>query len=320
MGLSRAQATASVDTHLTNMITSYTPDSFVPVNDMVAPPLDLPDISSGFMEHETDDWSANHTDEWNDSQGANEIDVDKPTKVPFVVPLYSYRVCLTEKKIKEREQSGESRDSFVQRKVLALTNKLLLKRELRLASKITTAANYDSGMSGAASAYWSAAGGDPVGNTETALAALSGRGYPATHVLCDDAAYIYLTRHVALLAYGNPQMRGRLTPEEIKAVLGVIPIVGVSKYDNAGTRTSIFGNGNVVYFHMPVVPAPAQSGVKCFARTIVAQPLLVRTWKDEPRNGTVYEVSMQYTHVWGILDNATDKDSEGGYLLTGAMA
>jgi len=320
MPLSRAELTGSVNPHLSQMVLSLGPETFKSVNDLVAPPLNRFGYRSGTFAHNTRLWMADTADEVS-RKGSIEVDVERPTRVSFVATKRGFKCLITRDDLEDIAQGGGDPNAYVQDQVTRLAVMVKMRKERRLMTKITTAANFDSSMSGAAGALWTAAGGDPLSDFSTAKKALIGRGRPGTHFVADLVAQEELRKHISLVAFGSPQARAMVDDAQIESILGLKPIWSEQRYATAAdVLTSVIGVGNVVVFHMPSVPGPTSETPACFCRTMVSRDLEVREWEDQSADGMWYECVHTYTHEFGIIDNTTDKDSEGGYLITTCLS
>jgi hypothetical protein len=112
--------------------------------------------------------------------------------------------------------------------VEACNEGIAYKRELRVASALTTASNYSGNtttLSG--SDQWdSAAGGDPIQDIQTGIAALF-NGFGATRLVgfCSLSGFLSLARHPLLLDLFKYNKQGLLKREDIASYLGLDEIL-----------------------------------------------------------------------------------------------
>lgn len=115
---------------------------------------------------------------------------------------------------------------------------LAIKREIRIMTKMTTAGNYPTGnkvtLSG--SSQWdSASGGDPIGDIQTAAAALFHGSTPTRLVgFTNLDVFNVLVRHAALLDLFKYTRDGLITSQQLAGLFGLDELlVGASRYDTA---------------------------------------------------------------------------------------
>lgn len=112
-----------------------------------------------------------------------------------------------------------------------------LRREMRLATKLTTAANYAGNtttLSGA-NQWNSASGGDPIKNIQDGIAALwGGTGQTDIVGFTNLDGYNTLTRHPAILDLLKYTEKGLATKQQLASIFGLSDIlVGAARQDTA---------------------------------------------------------------------------------------
>lgn len=122
----------------------------------------------------------------------------------------------------------------------SVLNGLALKREIRIAAKMTTASNFPTGnkVTLAGSDQWdSATGGDPIGAIQTASAALFNGSSPTKLVgFTSLDVFNVLVRHPAILDLFKYTRAGIMTNQQLAGLFGLDEIlVGAARLDTANS-------------------------------------------------------------------------------------
>jgi hypothetical protein len=323
MPLSQAQL-APVDPVLTEHAQRIAPTGFIA--DQLAPPL-TGKAESGQIQI----WDRQNLQIPDDSYRAVGVEASyarspEPSYVSYTTSAHARKILITQRELDKVSRSGGDPSKLVFSRTRAITEQLLLEKEYTLATKATTAANYDTNHSSAigAGSEWDTASGDPIANLFTAINQIEDQGIFPNVAAMDIKVWRALQRHSDLLDIFKYTSGGRITPEQFLNFFGLRPLISRVKYYTGSAMAAMWGDNCIVASVPNVSPDmnPPESDV-AYARSVEAEPMTVRTI-DAPEldHKGAYWVECQhiYTPEWFTIDNTTDLDSIGGYLLTNCLA
>jgi hypothetical protein len=226
--------------------------------------------------------------------------------------------------------------------ILTIVERLMIRRERLMVSKVSTAGNYPSGLTSTLGAglKWSDVGGDPEGDAKTAKIAVKGIcGKMANALALSWQAWEALRQSAALkdrLKYTSGQS---ITEEQVKNLLGLKYLHICSAQYNSNLEgnatqslSDIWGTYGLFYFKNP----DQKRRTLCYGRQYFVtnkstdssgKPnggFYVYTYEDQPRGSGAGRIKV-IEHGWEyLLDFATlDSQSSGkvgaGYLLQGII-
>jgi hypothetical protein len=204
----------------------------------------------------------------------------------------------------------------------AVRSGLAIKREIRIATLLTTAANYPTGnkvtLSG--SDQWdSSAGGDPIKVIQTATAALF-RGPNPTRLVGFTSIEVFnaLVRHVSLLDLFKYTRQGLITSQQLAALFGLDDLlVGAARYDtaNSGQTASYSRIWGKHFGILRVAVRPSRRSAHFGTTFQLNTDPHAFNWFD-PRKG---KAGANYVKI-GWSDDHKIVASDTGYLISDAIA
>ena len=201
----------------------------------------------------------------------------------------------------------------------ALMQKILLARELRVASIFCTSGNFTN--TGAASALWTnETTGNPLGEINTAIATIPFSGEDSSLVAyCARPVWNALRKHPQLLALKGTTT-GQVSRQEFASYFEIDELLVSDSWKetaNIGLTASYARAWTSTVFGIVRVPKViATPDASVFAITFRAKPgLQVRTW-DEPAIGKGGSEAVQVE----VSDDEAIVQADMGYLLTSVIA
>lgn len=201
----------------------------------------------------------------------------------------------------------------------SVRNGLSIKREIRIATKLTTAANYPTGnkvtLSGG-SQWDSAGGGDPIGAIQTATASLF-MGSTPTRLVGWTSLDVFnvLVRHPMLLDLFKYTREGLITSQQLAGLFGLDELlVGASRFDtaNAGQGAASFSRIWGKFFGVARVAIRPSRRSAHFGSTFqLSTDPHAFNWFD-PRKG---KAGSNYVKI-GWSDDHKIVASDTGYLIS----
>lgn len=267
--------------------------------------------NDAFLEETADDRSY---------KGSNIIDPEGMTSFTYVTSPKGLKIPVIDRDLKARA-TVETPEAYRNRMVSRMVHNFLLQREIRQATKATTAANYVSGMSETISAgsEFDTDNSDIRGVFENAEGALDDRMKPATHVLIPKRVMNAIAKDSDMLEYLRVK-NGRFSAMDIEDSYSMKVIIAADYYKNsAGSLVNVWGD-NMIFFHMPVEWGPSDPGGPCFGRTVEFQSLESRRYMLNDPKGWMEVIESEYDLIFAAVDNSTNKDSIGGYLVRNCLA
>lgn len=204
----------------------------------------------------------------------------------------------------------------------SVLNGLALKREIRIASKLTTAGNYPTAnkVTLAGADQWdSAAGGDPIGVVQTAMAALF-QGSSPTRTIGFTSLDVFnvLVRHAQLLDLFKYTREGLITSQQLAGLFGLDELlVGQARNDTANSgQTAVYGRiwGNF-FGIVRVAVRPSRRSAHFGSTFQLNSDPHAFNWFD-PRKG---KAGSNYVKV-GQSDDHKIVASDTGYLISSPIA
>ena len=215
----------------------------------------------------------------------------------------------------------------------ALMQESKVNREIELAAKILATANYETNYSTTLTGtdQWSDyTNSTPTSDIDGAVQKIHSGAVPGPYsMLLGKAVYDKLKRHPDLLEHFKYTSGQSITAEMIAEYFDLRRVligeaVKNTAAENAADALSYVWGKNAVLFADPVSPGTKQAtfGRMIHDKLFGNAPMWVRRWDfKEGGEGVVkIEVEMRYTFQFIAIDNLTDLDSVGGYLIAGAVA
>lgn len=217
---------------------------------------------------------------------------------------------------------------------VALTEMLMLALEVELATKLTTTANYDTSYSETLTGtdQWSDyTNSKPITKIRDAMQQVHSGGVTGPYsLLLGKAVYDTLIDHPSITDRVKYTSAESVGPDVLARIFGARRVlvgeaVKNTAAENATDSLSYVWGKNAVIFADPVSPGIKQATFgRLFYDTVTegGGPFWTRRW-DEPARGTnvtAIEVNGRWSLEWIALDDLSDKDSVGGYLIAGAVA
>lgn len=319
MSLSDVQASAGISKHLSNLATSYTSDPSLYVADRVAMPLHQTGVVAYNFQRNQAGWSDLSSTHRAKGSPAMTLDDENEQLISGFLDDNAVRSFLSERDFLLREQAGVSRQQVIENAVRRVTGSLMINREYKLASLLTTSGNYNANNSGAAAAYWTAgtSGSDPVADVLGAMSEI------AKGPCAGGEYYMVADESIWLTLMGNEQIRKACggisfapSIEDIGRILHVRPIVSKAKY-NGGN--SMFGK-NAVIFKRPEIVDPFDENANCSFRLIhnTELPVTIKTYKKEELDGMYVEGQSNYEIISPYAD--ANNKINSAFLITGVVA
>ena len=210
-----------------------------------------------------------------------------------------------------------------------ITSQLMLEREQAIATKVTTAANYKTGLTTTLSgtAQWSDLDdSSPITDVRTGMRAVMAEIFKEPNLaVIPYKVMSYLEDNDKIINRIKYSMPGVLTADLIAGVLGVekvvVPGAGYNTA-NPGQTTSLsylWGNDVVLAY----VPERAGLKIPAFGYEFVwgypnGGAQVVERWREMPRKSDVIRVSRRYDIKFVAVDGSGD--TTAGYLIKAAIA
>src|SRR5574343_74702 len=206
-----------------------------------------------------------------------------------------------------------------------LTERLMLGLEAAAITKAFTAANFPSANKVTLTNDWSSASSDPIAEIQTAQEAilLALAGMPADSMALDLTSYHYLCRHPDIVDRVKYVKGSVATVDEsaLSALFGlqVHVLAGVkntAQPDTAGTVTKSFMTSDKGLVYRSAGPEGLRTA--SFGRMLIPPggDFQIRRYVDDAADGTFIEASLEYALQFCAVDNTTNGDSIGGYLIS----
>lgn len=303
-----------VDAALSDFATAYRNDGFIA--DLLCPVVMVDKRSDKYFTRSRRDVSTIVNDIIGPKSRANEASYDVSTS-NYSVTGRALVDFVSAAEVRNADAPLDPRQLAVQN----LMQKLMLAREIRVATLLTTSGNYAPGNTSAVAVPWSTVtGSDPIGDINTAMAAIPFSGEDTQFFgFCSRPVWNALRKHPDILALKGLD-KGQVSRAEFASFFELdAMLVSDVWYDTANPGQSASysrGWGSSVF---GVVRVPRQlSGpdISAFACTFRVKPgMQVRTW-DEPSRGEGGSEAIQVE----FADDEVIVQNDMGYLLTGVVA
>lgn len=220
---------------MTNLSTMYKNDDFI--GEQLMPVAPVPKYSDNLVTYDKRDRTAGPTDEMGSRSAANELSEERGTD-SYSLKLYGLQNSLPASTVENQDPAFDEMLDLIE----AINDVLALKREIRCATALTTAANFAGNtatLSG--SDQWnSAAGGDPLKNLQDGLAACwSGTGPGDFYGYCSLDVWNVLARHPRLLDLFKYTAPGLTKMDAVAREIGLAKLlVGAARQDTANPGSS----------------------------------------------------------------------------------
>lgn len=304
------------DTFLTNMSQAYANDSYI--GERLVTPVPVQKRSNKYAVYPQREMFEAPSDLISSEKAqANEISETR-SSASYELKDYGYQNFVSNETIENQDVPFNERVDAT----LHLAEHLARKREERIASVLTTAANYGSGNTAtlAGSDQWnSAGGGNPIKNIQDAKAALF-NGPGATDIVAFSSLAVFnvLARHLQLLDLQKYTINGLLTPEAIARYFGFSAyLVGESRKQTANEgQTAAYSRIWGDDFGIVRVSRSPSLRTASFASLFrKASDPVVTEWFD----ATAGKSGGYYTKM-AVSEDTKVVASFGGYLFKAAVA
>ena len=220
-------------TFLTNLSVQYANDEYI--GERLVPVVPVDKRSDEFATYSKRDRLGQYDDKIGPRGDANEVEENRGSDNYSVVDRALQNFVPAETVDNQDAVFDEMMDLTE-----SVADNLALNREIRIATLLTTAANYASGNSATLSGsdQWdSASGGDPIKKIQDAIAALwTGKGQTDLVGFTSLDVFNVLVRHPMLLDLFKYTREGLLTRQQLAGLFGLSDLlVGAARYDSANS-------------------------------------------------------------------------------------
>lgn len=314
-------ATVHLNQYLSDFVVGYANDEFVA--DKLISPVPVSNRSDSFVKHDKRNiFSAPDDGLAGPRSIANEVNRTYSTDNYSVVDRALQEYV-------DNEVLKNADEAFMELigNALDLVDKLMLRREIRGATLLTTAANYSGNTTALTGVEWNSGalvsgaynGGTPVNTIRTAISALFSGGRGRTVMFSSLDVFNVLSNHAHIRALFPSTAEGVATTQQIARYFMVDEyVVGRARQDTAnigqaaGTFSRIWGNSLGV---VRVAAVPSRTKVAGFAsRFYMREDPVLTNWID-PAVGK----SGGHYHKVGISEDLKITAADTGWLLTGVI-
>lgn len=298
------------NTFLSNMSVQYANDEYIGERLIPAVPVDKRSNSFAIypkrerLEYPNDDLSSRSV--------PNELEETRSSD-NYSVRDYGFSNFVSDDTLDNQDDIFDEMVDLVE----AINEGIAFKRELRLATVLTTTGNYAGNTAAlAAGDRWdSASGGNPVEDIQTALAAMwSGRGATQRIAFCSLDVFNVLSRHPMILDMLKYQRSGLAKREEISNIFGLDDLlVGAARKQTANegqtaAYSRIWGN---VFGIVRVAKRPSKRSAHFASLFRMNGDPVTTEWYDQK----IGKKGGNYAKV-GVSEDAKVVAGDTGYLLT----
>ena len=309
-------AQVHVDSALSDFATAYSSGELFA--DMLSPIKGVSKRSAKFFTYSRRDTEKRVNDRLSTEGGANEISYSQGTSNYSVEDRGLNGIVPS-----EVESNADAPLSPEEDTTQDVTAALMREREIRVATLLTTQANFASGNYATAGAYWSdKVSGTPLDDINTGHAALPPTDNAKTYLVMSRPVWNALRVHPDMLGLrgGGGVDRGQVSRREAAESLEVDEIlVSNAWYDtaNAGqtvSRARIWSGTKAVLVRVPA--SVSGNRVHSFSVTFRENPgLVVRKWEDPDRGkGGSLVVRVEFS------DDEVIVQDDAAYLIQGVLA
>jgi hypothetical protein len=311
------------------------------IGDVLFPTVQVRKQSDKYFVFGRESWLPETSDYRAPGTEANEIPGLQVSLSPYYAQEHALQIAVTD----EERENADSQFSPDRDGTELVTSKIHLGREVAIKNKVTTVANYATGMSldlsGTPTAQWNDyTNSDPIAAVRVAVRAIHAKLFMEPNLaIIPYQVMSVLQDHPKIIERIKYSERAVLTPEIIAAVLGLnrvlVPGVGIGS-GSAGQPSGTAGNavtasylwGKDVLFAW----VPARPGLRtpAFGYEFVwsypgAGAQAVDRWREEKRKSDVIRVGRRYDLQFvgvGINpgDAATYNKVISGYLIKNVIA
>lgn len=298
------------NTFLSSMSVQYANDEYIGERLIPAVPVDK--RSNSFATYPKRERLEYPSDDLSSRGQANELEETRSSD-NYSVRDYGFSNFVSDDTLDNQDEIFDEMVDLVE----AINEGIAFKRELRLASVLTTAGNYagnTAALSG--SDQWdSAAGGNPIEDIQTALAAMwSGRGATSRIAFCSLEVFNVLARHPMILDLLKYQRSGLAKKEELAGIFGLDDIlVGAARKQtsNEGQTAAYSRIWGKVFGIVRVAKRPSKRCAHFASLFRMNGDPVTTEWYD-PKIG---KKGGNYAKV-GVSEDAKVVAGDTGYLLT----
>jgi hypothetical protein len=268
------------DRFLTNLSVQYGNDEYIGL--MLMPPAAVPNLSGEYPTYDKSTRLEGPDDEMNGRSTPNEIDDGNRSTGTYQCSGRSLKNTLDWVTLMNQVSPLNEMIDLTG----ALLDVMAIKREIRIATALTTSGNFASAnvVPVAASNYWdSAGGGDPIGVFQDATSRLwKGRGPAKTIAYTSLEVWNVVSRHPAILDLSKHTVRGLATPQSVAEYFGWDGILvsqarrRTSRKGQTATYSRMYGNNFGI---IRVATSPSVRNA-VFGHTFRWQGERTRVWFD----------------------------------------
>jgi hypothetical protein len=307
------------------------------VGDALFPTVPVRKQSDKYYQFGRESWLMETSDYRAPGTEANEIPGLNVSLTPYYAQEHALQIAVTD----EERENADSPLSPDRDGTELVTSKIQLGREVAIKNKVTTAANYATGLSedlsGSPTQQWNDyTNSDPIAKVRNAVRAIHAKLFMEPNLaVIPYLVMSTLQDHPKIIERIKYSERAVLTPEIIAAVLGlqrvIVPGVGIGSGNvgtpgNAVTASYLWGKDVVFAW----VPQRAGLRVPAFGYEFVwaypgAGVQAVDRWREEKRKSDVIRVGRRYDLQFvGVGINPSDattyQKSIAGYLIKNVIA
>jgi hypothetical protein len=243
---------------------------------------------------------------------------------PYFCREYALSIPVTDE---ERQNADSPLEPFRDGTEL-VTNKLMLRRELRIHDKVTTAANYNASHTTTLSGtdQWSDyANSDPIGDVKTGIRQIHSALFMEPNIgVFPYQVMSILEDHPDFIERIKYSQVGVLTADLIAALMGlgriVVPGLGYNSGVPGGTETLgyLWGKDVVLAWSGPPGMKKPNFGYEFNWRYASGREMVTDRWREEARGADIVRVRRRYDLKFIAVDGSGD--SIAGYLIEAAVA
>lgn len=301
------------DTFLNNMSVMYTNDAYI--GERLVTPVPVTKKTDKFAIYPQRERFEYPSDLIGERAHANEISESRSSD-SYSLLDYGYQNFLSQDTLDNQDPAFDERVDLIE----AINEGIAFRREMRLATLLTTAANYTNSTTLSGSNQWdSSTGGNPIKDIQTGIAALF-HGPGATNIagFCSLEVFNVLSRHPALLDIQKYTANGLLNRAQIANYLGLSDLlIGSSRKQTANEgQTATYSRIWGLDFGLVRVAMRPSKRTASFASLFRSSDDPVTTeWFD----ATTGKKGGHYAKV-AVSEDAKVVAASAGYLIKSATA
>lgn len=301
------------NTFLSNMSVMYANDEFI--GEQLVRPVPVSKRSDDFAVYPRRERFEFPDDAMGSRSKANEISETRDTD-NYSVKDYALSNFVTRETLDNQDAIFDEKMDLVD----SVNEGLAHRRELRISSLLTTASNYSgNAVTLAGSDQWdSAAGGDPIGDIQAAVAATwSGRGATELVGFCSLSVFLVLSRHQQLLDLYKYTKQGLLNRQQIASLLGLSDLLVCASRKQTANEGQTASYSRIWGLDFGIVRRAARPSRRCahFASIFRMSDHPVTTqWED----ASIGVSGGEYVKV-GVSEDLKVVASPTGYLIKAAV-